>query len=414
MLSLGLNLSSLAVMGGARNRWGIFDNRSQVPFQTQSQQYHVSVHERTAHHAVERLLILMPFWYIGGDVETNIAAGGVLNGWVEYPALTSTPILVGGSADIPVVPGDTAAAIVNVRLPSAGSRYRMHFKWAMETTNCVPVSTHTSGVSGDDGFITNATLAQDYVPGNALVTTSNLGYAPMVLGEANWADEPSVVGLGDSILYGQGPRAAGASGDDDFGNWSWLEKMLFANSIPYWGMARGSAQATVLWNSGNHRLAKRIALLSRIGNKPMLVDALGRNDLGSSIHLSSTNSIHGLLRPYFRKIAKSTVMPWTTPNPFPAGGTGQADASSGNVAAWNALVRAKSSFPEVDGVVDVNAMISALYTGGSEALWDVSGGDPTSDATHPNALGDTLARTRLDTDTDGFAGVLAEADWPGY
>jgi lysophospholipase L1-like esterase len=284
----------------------------------------------------------------------------------------------------------------------------------MESTNCVPVSTHTSGVSGDDGFITNSTLAQDYVPGNALVTNSNLGYAPMVLGEANWADEPSVVGLGDSILYGQGPRAAGASGDDDFGNWSWLEKMLFANSIPYWGMARGSAQATTLWNGGSHRMAKRLALLQQIGHKPMLIEALGRNDLGSSIHLSSTNSLHALLRPYMRKIVKSTVVPWTTPNPFPAGGTGQADASSGNVAAWNALVRGLTSFPEVDGSLDVNAVISGLYTGGSEALWDVSGGDPTSDATHPNALGDNLMSSRILTATDDFADLLADVGWPGY
>jgi len=391
-------------------KWGIATNRSQIATAFASAQYFACKISFKTYTAVTKIKVIMPFWYIAlGDIETNLSTGGTLYMWLEYPLGTYTPFTIGGNAAITIVPGSHATAVLDVVIPAAAA-LKIHSKWALSTTGQVPSNVIASNTSGD-GRVTNAAAAAAYQPGDAMLTSASVGTAPLVLGYGDFGTTPTFLGFGDSIMYGQVPH--GSNGGDALGNASWFEKLVSQSGFGVWNISKPGAMASVLYNGGNPSImSKRLALLSEIQHKPIVVNELGHNDLASPgvpTALAACSGLNALMRSYSTKIVQTTLTPWTQ-NPFPAGGVGQADASSGAVTTFNNGVRG-GSITNMDAILDLNG---ASRSAGSELLWDVTGGDPTADGIHPNNLGDGLIASRLRSSTSDVHTLLAALAWPGY
>jgi hypothetical protein len=356
-----------------------------------------SVTTRWTGPAVTGIVLRFPWYFVTSSaVETLVGHGATATASIEYPAGTRTQCVarVGGGTSLTITDGSNLDMTCPVSIPAKTKFWvHIHFDFGAAGTllSNIILSSTTADRNENNGI--DKTMSGTVTANVTAAPGGANGYSPLVAGFIAPTDRGDIA-IGDSILASIQEITAGnyVASVDTFGNVGWFDKVWHGlNSAGVWNFSRASSGA-FQW-SGN--MTRRIDCVRGM-NACRVINALGHNDLGSSVAtlVSNQGIINNLLLPSVKKIIMAKLTPYTTSTDSFITAANQTLVGTNN-ADYNTAVAAGSISGQT-GFIDLMNAFQDQVTG--QQIWPYDGVTAnkfTPEGVHPNPPAVTQAVSRL-------------------
>jgi lysophospholipase L1-like esterase len=344
-------------------------------------------------------------WDYSGGVDEPGANSCNIKCAIEYPySLTPSspgpifPVNFSGARTATIAPGQTLKSdvIAGLSLPDGAT-----FGIRAYYSGGAAFPTGVYAINDNEGVVSNSDLCDS----GTIPTNTQAAWTPCgILGVTTAANPPSILYLGDSIIYGANDSAF------FFGEGGWLMRAI-GSTIPFIRMARLGHQYSFEFPASAH--AYRMPL--NLHCKYFLCE-LGVNDIYTN-HGGTAASIEAAVQSLIQQVKAlgvqgvfvSTLTPMTLSTDSFATVANQTHLSSATEIArlaYNAWLRDTTHWAAdgITGIFDVadaceSARNSGFWatTGTANALGDPVSGQPTADGIHPNPNVYTIIASHVNT-----------------